>query len=479
MRLSAIRAPGARPRICGRSTHQDRTPTGRVRPRTPLLWCRASADGEGQASAGPYGLILECDGVVLDTHLDGHREAFNRAFQVGGAGICVQRGRVVAAGRRPFLNGGHYWAGHARETLTPAPLLQEIGYDCVQWSPAVYYDLLRWGDGTGQGLIRAYFSKLGWPLMLGSKDRPAFVEKVYAGKQRQLRTMVQKGEIPLRPGGGRWGGEAGVRGGAAAGAGQSSACNAGQATPQCSWTRAVLATPARAALQLGQVGHATVQLSRPVASAQATKHRAHCTLCVLRQVWRSSLTTRWLMAARWSFWRAPPRHPRTACSAPPCSTWARPGGLRVCRCCHPLLCSFPGSAGGVGGSPMACMHAAQRCICMPRVLLLQCSTGGMTSPPCFPPGWCRALKIQTVSVSLGRGEEGEGEAEAEAAPSEEEDTLSSFERQVAVAQVGGRACFARASTGQPPVGCLARCEVVGSLIAPQPPGSHGQHASCS
>ncbi len=50
--------------------------------------------------------------------------------------------------------------------------LQEIGYDCVQWSVPIYADLLRWGDGTGQGLIKAYFSRLGWPTMLSTKDRP-------------------------------------------------------------------------------------------------------------------------------------------------------------------------------------------------------------------------------------------------------------------------------------------------------------------
>lgn len=78
--------------------------------------------------------------------------------------------------------------------------MQELGYDCVQWSPVIYDDLLRWGDGTGPGLIKAYFSRLGWPIMLGSKDRPAFVEKVYEAKIKHLKDMVQKGDIPLRSG---------------------------------------------------------------------------------------------------------------------------------------------------------------------------------------------------------------------------------------------------------------------------------------
>lgn len=79
-------------------------------------------------------------------------------------------------------------------------LPQEVGYDCIQWNPVIYDDLLRWGDGTGPGLIKAYFSKLGWPTMLSTKDRPAFVEKVYVGKVKALKEMVQAGDIPLRQG---------------------------------------------------------------------------------------------------------------------------------------------------------------------------------------------------------------------------------------------------------------------------------------
>jgi hypothetical protein len=33
-------------------------------------------------AAEKVGLLLECDGVVVDTHSEGHRVAFNRAFQV-------------------------------------------------------------------------------------------------------------------------------------------------------------------------------------------------------------------------------------------------------------------------------------------------------------------------------------------------------------------------------------------------------------
>ena len=35
------------------------------------------------SSADPMLIIIECDGVLCDVHLDGHREAFNEAFTVG------------------------------------------------------------------------------------------------------------------------------------------------------------------------------------------------------------------------------------------------------------------------------------------------------------------------------------------------------------------------------------------------------------
>ena len=33
-------------------------------------------------STHPYGLIVECDGVLVDIHKDAHRVAFNKAFEV-------------------------------------------------------------------------------------------------------------------------------------------------------------------------------------------------------------------------------------------------------------------------------------------------------------------------------------------------------------------------------------------------------------
>lgn len=102
-------------------------------------------------------VILECDGILVDIHNHGHRRAFNMAFE-------------------------------------------EMGYSCSQWSPHIYYDLLRFGDSTGPGLVRAYYDMVGWPLMLSTSDRPAFVDKIYGIKQRILRNIVTSRDLPLREG---------------------------------------------------------------------------------------------------------------------------------------------------------------------------------------------------------------------------------------------------------------------------------------
>lgn len=76
----------------------------------------------------------------------------------------------------------------------------ELGHDCTNWTPAVFYDLMRLGDGSGEGVIAAYYGIRGWPMMLPSKDRGAFLKNVHNIKVRILREMAAKGEIPVREG---------------------------------------------------------------------------------------------------------------------------------------------------------------------------------------------------------------------------------------------------------------------------------------
>ena len=58
-----------------------------------------ASDSSSESSSSHLGLVIECDGALIDAHVDGHRVAFNRAFA-------------------------------------------EIGHDCTNWSPMV-----RGGEG--------------------------------------------------------------------------------------------------------------------------------------------------------------------------------------------------------------------------------------------------------------------------------------------------------------------------------------------
>jgi hypothetical protein len=59
---------------------------------------------------------------------------------------------------------------------------------------------LHLGDGTGPGLVKTYYEMVGWPMMLPSSERGAFVDKILSTKARMLQQMVQAGEVPLRDG---------------------------------------------------------------------------------------------------------------------------------------------------------------------------------------------------------------------------------------------------------------------------------------
>lgn len=52
-------------------------PTGKRK--APL---KASAESTSIGEPHQYGLMIECDGVLVDIHKDCHRVAFNKAFEV-------------------------------------------------------------------------------------------------------------------------------------------------------------------------------------------------------------------------------------------------------------------------------------------------------------------------------------------------------------------------------------------------------------
>lgn len=97
-------------------------------------------------------LVFDCDGVLADTERDGHRVAFNRAFQ------------------RLGLN--------------------------VQWSVEEYGRLLSVAGGKER--LAQYFERQGWPEQ--ARDRQAFIQEVHRLKTDLYMRIIEQGELPLRPG---------------------------------------------------------------------------------------------------------------------------------------------------------------------------------------------------------------------------------------------------------------------------------------
>eukprot|EP00803_Ostreobium_quekettii_P000780 evm.model.scf_68EXC.9 EVM.evm.TU.scf_68EXC.9 scf_68EXC:123378-131661(+) len=108
-------------------------------------------------AAREVGLLIECDGVLVDLNTDGHRVAFNRAFK-------------------------------------------DLGLECADWSPQVYHDLRRGGDGTAEGMVAAFFNKIGWPMAVATTERKEFVTSVLKYKKKNLRKLLEEDKVPLRPG---------------------------------------------------------------------------------------------------------------------------------------------------------------------------------------------------------------------------------------------------------------------------------------
>lgn len=154
--LSPSTAPPLRDAVVFRHNNHIYPNTRRVRGDI-VSPARLGDDSLQPEGCGSRVIILECDSVLVDIHNSGHRRAFNMAFE-------------------------------------------EMGYSCSQWSAPIYYDLLRFGDSSGPGLVKTYYEMVGWPIMLSSADRGDFVEKIYATKERIFHELVRDRDIPLRQG---------------------------------------------------------------------------------------------------------------------------------------------------------------------------------------------------------------------------------------------------------------------------------------
>lgn len=97
-------------------------------------------------------LIFDCDGVLVDTERDGHRVAFNRAFEK-----------------------------------------MELG---VVWDVPTYGKLLRIAGGKER--IRHYFDHYGWPN--GTNDPDNLIKELHTLKTDLFMQIIESSELPLRSG---------------------------------------------------------------------------------------------------------------------------------------------------------------------------------------------------------------------------------------------------------------------------------------
>ncbi|MFO8006333.1 MAG: HAD-IA family hydrolase [Candidatus Brocadiia bacterium] len=97
-------------------------------------------------------LIFDCDGVLVDTEKDGHRVAFNRAFE-----------------------------------LFALP---------VRWDVELYGELLAVSGGKER--MRHYFQQEGWPEQ--AKDRDQFIRDLHRVKTTRYMEIIEGGRLPLRSG---------------------------------------------------------------------------------------------------------------------------------------------------------------------------------------------------------------------------------------------------------------------------------------
>lgn len=96
-------------------------------------------------------LLFDCDGVLVDTEPDGHRVAFNRAFQAKGL--------------------------------------------AVTWDVRLYGELLKIAGGK-ERMIH-YFDAHGWPA---GADKAGLIRDLHHLKTDLFMQIIAAGELPLRPG---------------------------------------------------------------------------------------------------------------------------------------------------------------------------------------------------------------------------------------------------------------------------------------
>ena len=109
--------------------------------------CRGAVEDGALTSAKETLVVMECDGAIVDVHGDGHRVAFNRAFESKGV-----RG--------------------------------------ASWSWEEFASLLRAGGGTPYGMLERYFAFYGYPSEVSPVSKRAIENDEYVQAMKKLSELV-------------------------------------------------------------------------------------------------------------------------------------------------------------------------------------------------------------------------------------------------------------------------------------------------
>ncbi|CAJ1962892.1 unnamed protein product [Sphenostylis stenocarpa] len=117
----------------------------------------ASSTEHHHGTSQDLAILLEVDGVLLDSHRVGNRIAFNKAFE-------------------------------------------RLGLDCANWTEPVYSDLAKRSAGDEERMVFLYFNRIGWPASLPTNEQGLFAKRVLQQKEKALEEFVISKSLPLRPG---------------------------------------------------------------------------------------------------------------------------------------------------------------------------------------------------------------------------------------------------------------------------------------
>ncbi|KAG4946101.1 hypothetical protein JHK87_042108 [Glycine soja] len=119
--------------------------------RLAVISASSSSEHHHNSSSSPdIAVLLEVDGVLMDSHRVGNRLAFNKAFE-------------------------------------------KLGLDCANWTEPVYSDLSKRSAGDEEKMI-------GWPSSLPTNEQGLFAKRVLQQKEKALEEFVMSKSLPLRPG---------------------------------------------------------------------------------------------------------------------------------------------------------------------------------------------------------------------------------------------------------------------------------------